>query len=110
MGRSPISGSPLCSRHTLATRRNHSFLHGTGTLKLAPVYDAAPTAQFVGTRDLALWVGGQAMDHDKAAEVVDSTLARIAAAVSKAAQATPEVSRSVVEACEGQVERLLRQR
>ena len=114
--------------NTDAHLRNHSFLHGTGTLKLAPVYDAAPTAQFAGTRDLALWVGGQAMlavvtrdhiirelaswrmDHDEAAEVVDSALARIAAAISKAAQATPEVSRLVVEACEGRVERLLRQR
>jgi len=114
--------------NTDAHLRNHSFLHDTGTLKLAPVYDAAPTAQFAGTRDLALWVGGQAMlaivtrdhiirelaswrmDHDEAAEVVDSALTRIAAAISKAAQATPEVSRSVVEACEGRVERLLRQR
>lgn len=57
-------------------------------------------------RELASW----RMDHDEAAEVVDSALTRIAAAISKAAQATPEVPRSVVEACEGQMERLLRQR
>lgn len=112
--------------NTDAHLRNHSFLHGPGTLRLAPVYDAAPTAQFAGTRDLALWVGGQAMlaavtrdhiirelaswgmDGGEAAEVVGSTLARIAIAISKAARATPEVPRSVVEACEGQVERLLR--
>lgn len=114
--------------NTDAHLRNHSFLHGTGTLKLAPVYDAAPTAQFAGTRDLALWVGGQAMlaavtrghivrelaswgmDSDEAAETVDTTLARIADAMGEAARTTPEVPRSVVEACEGRVEQLLRQR
>lgn len=113
--------------NTDAHLRNHSFLHSAGTLKLAPVYDAAPTAQFAGTQDLALWVGGQAMlaaitrDHiirelaswgmnrDEAVEVVDSTLTRVAAAISKAAQATPEVPLPVVEACETRVERLLRQ-
>jgi hypothetical protein len=49
------------------------------------------------------------METDEAAEVVDSTLQRTADALSKAAQATPEVPRSVVEACEARVERLLRQ-
>jgi serine/threonine-protein kinase HipA len=114
--------------NTDAHMRNHSFLHGSSTLKLAPVYDAAPTAQFAGTRDLALWVGGQAMlaavtrdhiirelaswgmDSDEAVEVVNSTLARTAAALSEAARATPEVPRSVVEACESRVEQLLRKR
>jgi serine/threonine-protein kinase HipA len=113
--------------NTDAHLRNHSFMHGPGTLSLAPVYDAAPTAQFAGTRDLALWVGGQAMlavvtrDHiarelaswgmetGEAAEVVNLTLQRTADALSKAAQATPEVPPSVVEACEARVERLLRQ-
>ena len=113
--------------NTDAHLRNHSFMHGTGTLSLAPVYDAAPTVQFAGTRDLALWVGGQAMlavvtrghiarevaswgmETDEAAEVVDLTLQRTADALSEAAQATPEVPRSVVEACEARVERLLRQ-
>jgi hypothetical protein len=83
--------------------------------------------QFAGTRDLALWVGGQAMlavvtrghivrevaswgmETDEAAEVVNLTLQRTADALSKAAQATPEVPRSVVEACKARVERLLRQ-
>jgi serine/threonine-protein kinase HipA len=113
--------------NTDAHLRNHSFLHGTGTLRLSPIYDAAPTAQFAGTRDLALWVGGQAMlavvtrghivrelvswgmEADEAAEVVGSTLQRTADALSKAAQATPEVPQSVVESCETQVERLLHQ-
>jgi serine/threonine-protein kinase HipA len=113
--------------NTDAHLRNHSFMHGPGTLSLAPVYDAAPTAQFAGTRDLALWVGGQAMlavvtrghiarelaswgmETDEAAEVVNLTLQRTADAVSRAAQATPEVPRSVVGACEARVERLLRQ-
>jgi serine/threonine-protein kinase HipA len=113
--------------NTDAHLRNHSFMHGTGTLSLAPVYDAAPAAQFAGTRDLALWVGGQAMlvavtrghivrelaswgmETDEATAVVDSTLQHTADALSKAAAATPEVSRSVIEGCEAQVERLLRQ-
>jgi serine/threonine-protein kinase HipA len=110
--------------NTDAHLRNHAFLHGTGTLSLAPIYDAAPTSQFTSTRDLALWVGGQAMlaavtrDHiirelaswgmsgDEAAELVDSTLARVAAAMDEAARTTPEVPPSVVEACEARVERL----
>jgi serine/threonine-protein kinase HipA len=114
--------------NTDAHLRNHSFMHGTGTLSLAPVSDAAPTVQFAGTRDLALWVGGQAvlavvtrghitrelaswgMETDEAAEVVNLTLQRTADALSRAAQATPEVPRSVVKACEARVERLLRQR
>jgi hypothetical protein len=56
-------------------------------------------------RELASW----GMETDEAAQVVDAALQRTADAMSKAAQATPEVSRSVVEACEAQVERLLRQ-
>jgi serine/threonine-protein kinase HipA len=113
--------------NTDAHLRNHSFLHGTGTLSLSPVYDAAPTAQFAGTRELALWVGGQAMlavvtrghivrelaswgmETDEAAEVVGSTLQRTADALTKALQATPEVPPSVFEACEARVERLLNQ-
>jgi serine/threonine-protein kinase HipA len=113
--------------NTDAHLRNHSFMHDTGTLSLAPVYDAAPTAQFAGTRDLALWVGGQAMlavvtrghivrelvswgmETDEAAEVISSALERIADALNKAAQLTPEVPRSVVEATEARVARLLRQ-
>ena len=47
--------------NTDAHLRNHSFLHGTGTSSWSLVDEAAPTAQFAGTRDLALWVGGQAM-------------------------------------------------
>ncbi|MGH3282266.1 MAG: type II toxin-antitoxin system HipA family toxin [Trebonia sp.] len=114
--------------NTDAHLRNHAFLHGTGTLSLAPIYDAAPTAQFAGTRDLALWVGGQAMlaavtrdhifrelaswgmDGDEAAAVAGSTITRIAGAIGEAAQTTPEVPRSVVEVCEARVERLLRSR
>jgi serine/threonine-protein kinase HipA len=113
--------------NTDAHLRNHSFMHGTGTLSLAPVYDAAPTAQFASTRDLALWVGGQSMlavvtrshivaelaswgmETDEAAEVVGSTLQCTADALGKAAQAIPEVPRSVVEACEARLERLLGQ-
>ena len=55
-------------------------------------------------RDLASW----GMETDEAAEVVGSTLERTAGALNKAAQLTPEVPRSVVEACEARVDRLLR--
>ena len=56
-------------------------------------------------RELASW----GTETDEAAEVVDSTLQRTADALGQAAQATPEVPRSVVEGCEARVERLLRQ-
>jgi K+/H+ antiporter YhaU regulatory subunit KhtT len=56
-------------------------------------------------RELASW----GMETDEAAEVVSTILERTADALSKAAQLTPEVPRSVVEACEARVERLLRQ-
>ncbi|HVA58935.1 MAG TPA: HipA domain-containing protein [Mycobacteriales bacterium] len=47
--------------NTDAHARNHSFLIRGGTVELAPLYDSAPTMFFAKTRQLALWVGGQAM-------------------------------------------------
>jgi serine/threonine-protein kinase HipA len=106
--------------------RNHAFLHGRGTLGLSPVYDAAPTAEFAGTRHLALWIGGQSllavithrhllqelaswgMATDEAADVIDSTLDSLASAYDQAARQTPEVSPAIVTACRARTERLRR--
>ena len=112
--------------NTDAHLRNHAFLHGAGTLALSPVYDAAPTAEFAGTRHLALWIGGQSllavvtrrhllhelaswgMLPDDAADVIDSTLGSLADAYDEAAGLIPEVSPAIVAACWARTERLRR--
>lgn len=112
--------------NTDAHLRNHAFLHEAGTLALSPVYDAAPAADFAGTRHLALWIGGQSllavvtrrhllreltswgMAPEVAADVIDSTLGSLADAYGQAAQLTPEVSPAVVAACQARTERLRR--
>ena len=112
--------------NTDAHLRNHAFLHGAGTLALSPVYDAAPTAEFAGTRHLALWIGGQSllavvtrrhllhelaswgMLPDDAADVIDSTLGSLADAYDEAAGLIPEVSPAIVAACRARTERLRR--
>ena len=112
--------------NTDAHLRNHAFLHQAGTLALSPAYDAAPTAEFTGTRHLALWIGGQSllavvtrrhllrelaswgMAPDSAADVVDSTLDNLADAYDRAARLTPEVSPAIVAACRARTERLRR--
>ena len=114
--------------NTDAHLRNHAFLHQAGTLALSPVYDAAPAAEFAGTRHLALWIGGQSllavitrrhllrelaswgMAPDDAADVIDSTLGRLADAYDQAARLTPEVSPAIVAACQARTERLRRTR
>ena len=112
--------------NTDAHLRNHAFLHQAGTLALSPVYDAAPAAEFAGTRHLALWIGGQSllavvtrrhllrelaswgMAADDAADVIDSTLGSLADAYDQAARLTPEVSPAIVAACRARTERLRR--
>jgi serine/threonine-protein kinase HipA len=112
--------------NTDAHLRNHAFLHGAGTLALSPAYDAAPTAEFAGTRHLALWIGGQSllavvtrryllheltswgMAPDDAADVIDSTLGSLADAYDQAARLTPEVPPAIVAACRARTERLRR--
>src|SRR5260370_21353165 len=89
--------------NTDAHLRNHAFVHGRNTVSLAPIYDAAPTAEFALTRQLALWVGGQpllsvvtrdhlmrelaswGLDSDPACDVIDTTLTRLAAAYPESA-------------------------
>jgi serine/threonine-protein kinase HipA len=113
--------------NTDAHLRNHAFLHGAGKLALAPIYDAAPTAAFAGTRQLALWVDDQpllavvtrghvvrelvhwGLDHDEAAGVVGDTLARLAHAYGEAANAVPQAATAVVDGCQRRTENLLQQ-
>ena len=113
--------------NTDAHLRNHAFLHGAGKLALAPIYDAAPTVAFAGTRRLALWVDDQSLlavltrghlvrelvhwglDHDEAAEVVGNTLVRLAHAYDEAANTVPEAATAVVDACKRRTENLLQQ-
>ncbi|MGH3196560.1 MAG: type II toxin-antitoxin system HipA family toxin [Streptosporangiaceae bacterium] len=111
--------------NTDAHLRNHAFLHGRNTVSLAPIYDAAPIAEFAGTRQLALWIGGQSLlsvvtrdhltrelvgwglDSDAASDVINTTLTRLAAAYPEAAQAIPGVPPATVEACEVRTRNLL---
>jgi serine/threonine-protein kinase HipA len=113
--------------NTDAHLRNHAFLHGPGTLALSPAYDAAPTAEFAGTRHLALWIDGQSLlavitrrhllhelaswgiAPDEAADVIDSTLDSLASAYDQAASLTPQVSPAIVAACRSRTQRLRRQ-
>jgi serine/threonine-protein kinase HipA len=114
--------------NTDAHLRNHSFLHKSNTISLAPVYDAAPTAEFASGRQLALWVDGQALlavvtrahlireavswglRGEVAENVVDTTLAGLIDAYPRAAQAVPGVASTIVEKCWVRTEILLRQR
>jgi len=45
--------------NTDAHGKNHGFLIKNGSLSFSPVYDMAPTVQFVTRRTLALFVGGE---------------------------------------------------
>lgn len=111
--------------NTDAHLRNHSFLHDTGALTLAPIYDAAPTTEFAGTRQLALWVNEQALlaavtsdhllremtswglDSGDAANVIGTTLTRLADAYDEAARLVPQVRPEIVAACKARTENLL---
>lgn len=114
--------------NTDAHLRNHAFLHGTGTVSLAPIFDAAPAAQVARTRQLALWVDEQSiltfvtykhliremaywgLTEDSAGEVADATLTALADSYAEAARAVPEVSPGIVADCETRTEILLRHR
>lgn len=114
--------------NTDAHLRNHAFLHEAGALTLAPIYDAAPTAEFAGTRQLALWVGGQqllavvgrdhllremtswGLDPDDAAGVYEGTLAGLADSYDVAARLVPEVRPEIVATCKTRAKNLLRKR
>lgn len=111
--------------NTDAHLRNHAFLHDMDALTLAPIYDAAPTTEFAGTRQLALWIDGQSLlavvsrghllremiswglDRDDSATVLDTTLTRMAEAYDEAARFVPQVRPETVAACKTRTEILL---
>jgi serine/threonine-protein kinase HipA len=96
--------------NTDAHARNHSFLHLGGRVALAPLYDAAPTVEFVATRSVALWVAGQpllsaltrrhlydeaaswGLAAERACSIVDGLLGRLDAAFATAAAQTPQLA------------------
>jgi serine/threonine-protein kinase HipA len=110
--------------NTDAHARNYSFMFGGGGVFPAPLYDTAPTRDFVSTNTLALWVDGQAMlsvvsvDHiveeamrwsipkRVARTVVNEILGDLPGALARAAEDTPEVSPEVVESTIRRVEKL----
>jgi serine/threonine-protein kinase HipA len=114
--------------NTDAHLRNHSFLHGAGKISLAPIYDAAPTANFVSGRQLALWVDDQALlgiitrkqlvreivswglTAEVAENVVDATLTGLITAYPLAAEVVPQVPGAIADSCRLRTENLLRQR
>jgi serine/threonine-protein kinase HipA len=114
--------------NTDAHLRNHAFLHDADALTLAPIYDAAPTTEFAGTRQLALWIAGQSLlavvnrgyllremtswglDPDDAATIFDTTLTRLADAYDEAARLVPQVQPEIVADCKTRTENLLRKR
>ena len=105
--------------------RNYSFLHRGAGLGLAPLYDAAPTHRFVATRQVGLWVAGQAwlpaitarhlveelrswrLPATQAAQTVSGTLERLRDALPRAAAAVPEVEPSLVEDVDRRIRSLL---
>ena len=110
--------------NTDAHARNYSFVFGGGGVFPAPLYDAAPTRDFVSNNMLALWVDGQAMlsmvsvDHiikeagrwaipeRVARSIVDEILSDLPTALARAAEDTPEVSSEVAESTLRRVEAL----
>jgi serine/threonine-protein kinase HipA len=116
LGRSMVINVAL--GNTDAHARNHAFLIDRGTVRLAPMYDVAPTAEFTSTRRLALWVDGQAMlmavtpGHlaremaswgirpADAQIIVDDALERLTAALPTAADVVPVVRDDIVKAVE----------
>jgi len=113
--------------NTDAHLRNHAFLHAGDTIRLAPVFDAAPTAEFAGTRQLALWIDDQSLlsivtrghllheaiawglPEDAAGHVIETTLSSLADAYPEAAASVPRVPTAMVAACARRTTRLLRQ-
>lgn len=110
--------------NTDAHLRNHAFLHAGDAIRLAPVFDAAPTAEFAGTRQLALWIDDQSLlsivtrghvlrevtawglPEDAAGYVIETTLASLADAYPEAAASVPEVPPAIVDACVRRTTRL----
>ena len=110
--------------NTDAHLRNHAFLHAGEAIRLAPVFDAAPTAEFVRTRQLALWIDDQSLlsiltrghlqreaaawglPEDAAGHVIETTLSSLANAYPEAAASVPRLPPAIVDACVRRTTRL----
>ncbi len=104
--------------------RNHGFLIADGAVRLAPIYDAAPTIEFSASQRMGLWVCGQELleqvtphhlrleagswiplRQDAADLVVDAAL-RLVDAFGEAATAAPGVPGQIVERMQHRAARL----
>lgn len=110
--------------NTDAHARNHGFIHEAGGVSLAPLYDAAPTSQFVPTRKVALWVDNQMMlaeitphhlmreavrwgfPQAVAEKTVKHILDVLPEALKQSADETPEVPSEIVDATHARVQRM----
>jgi serine/threonine-protein kinase HipA len=105
--------------------RNHSFLIADGVVRLSPIYDAAPTIEFSGSRRMGLWVCGQELlEHvtshhlrleagswtplrQDAADLVADAARRLVDAFGEAATAFPQVPAEIVERMQQRAARLV---
>jgi serine/threonine-protein kinase HipA len=105
--------------------RNYGLLHIGAAVRLAPLYDAAPTYRSSRSRQVGLWVGGQSMlsaitlrhlrDEFRSWRMPQAltqrvpvhVLERLQNALPRAADAVPQVRGDHVEAVQGRIERLL---
>lgn len=114
----------IASGNTDAHARNHGFLIDRGTVRLAPIYDAAPTIEFSNSARCALRICGQeALEQvtshhlqlearawaplgDDARAVVTETAERLEAAFAAAAELVPQVPKEIVERMRSRAARL----
>lgn len=105
--------------------RNYGFLHQGAGIRLAPMYDTAPTYRFAATRQVGLWVAGQAwlpaitarhvveeaqswhLPAAVAEQTVFETLERLREALPRAASDVSQVETSVVEDVERRIRSLV---
>jgi serine/threonine-protein kinase HipA len=105
--------------------RNYGVLHIGAAVRLAPLYDAAPTYQFARGRQVGVWVGGQSMlsaitvrhltDEFRswripaglAQQIPVQVLERLRDSLPLATGDVPQVRGDIVEAVQGRIDRLL---
>lgn len=108
--------------NTDAHVRNHAYMYAKGGVELAPLYDAAPTWKFAGTKKVALWINDQAMlsaitpDHlvregvrwgmpeSASARVVSHVLDHLGDVLDEAARDIPQLNAVVSAATRQRVE------
>lgn len=106
--------------------RNYGFLHTGDAIGMAPIYDVAPTHLHVASKHLGLYVHGHpylahvtaehlaqevhawAVPKGAAADLVVSSLERLAAAVPDAARRVPAATDRTVDSVAARIEKLLR--